>query len=73
MVLDIHVLGFEGLFFLGTSLEEFRKSVNYFMGLILTIVDSEVVSKELASPPDLFKAQDICIYELSDVAVNLLV
>lgn len=61
---DFYVLYFEGLFFLGTSLREFKENVSYFINLTLMIVNLEVESRELLSPLDLFGAQVLCIYEL---------
>lgn len=69
IVQDFHILGFESLFFLKTPLKESRKSVSCFIGLILIIVDFEIVSREFLSPLDLSGAQALYIHELSKVVI----
>ncbi len=55
-------------FFLGlASLEEVRQGISRSISLFLTIIDLEVVSRELLGPTDLTKAQAFCMHESTEV------
>ncbi len=55
-------------FFLGlASLGEARQSISRSISFSLTIIDSEVVSREFLGPADLTRAQGFCIQELTEV------
>ena len=55
-------------FFLGlASLGEMRQGISRSISFFLTIIDSEVVSRELLGPADLTRAQAFCIHESTEV------
>ncbi len=55
-------------FFLGlASLGEARQSISHSISFSLTIIDSEVVSRELLGPADLTRAQAFRIHESTEV------
>ncbi len=57
-------------FFLGlASLGEARQSINRSISFSLTIIDSEVVSRELLGPADLTRAQAFHIHESTEVII----
>ncbi len=57
----------ESLFFGLAFLEEARQSISCSFSLSLTIIDSEVVSRELLGPANLTRAQAFCIHKLTEV------
>lgn len=48
-------------------LKKIRKSLYYFIDLILIIIDPKVIPRELLGPSNLIKAQVIYIYKLTRV------
>ena len=66
---DFDVLVSEGLFLLCTSLRVSRQGVSSSIGFALTIIDSEVVTREFLSPANLSGAQTLCIHEPAEVVV----
>ncbi len=65
--LSILILEF---FFLGpASLRETRQSISHSISFSLTIIDLEVVSKELLGPVDLTRAKAFHIYILTEVVI----
>ncbi len=54
---------FLGLAFLGEARQDISRSIS----LSLTIIDSEVVSRELLGLADLMRAQAFCIHESTEV------
>lgn len=59
---DLDVFRLED-FFVGASLGELRKSVSCSIGLALTIIDLEIVLRELAGPTELSTAQTLCTHD----------
>ena len=68
-VQDLNVLVLEGFFLLCTLLRVLRQGVISSIGFVLTIIDSEVVTREFLSPANLFRVQTLCIHELAEVVV----
>ena len=66
---NLDVLRSEGLFFLSTPLRISRQDIDSSVSLALTIVDSEVVTRELLGLADLFGAQTFRIHETTKVVV----
>ena len=66
---DFDVLGAEGFFLLCTSLRVSRQGISSSVSLALTIVDLEVVARELLGPADLSKAQTLRLHEPTKVIV----
>ncbi len=64
---NLGVLISESLFFGLASLGEVRQGISRSICLSLTIIDSEVVSRELLGPTDLTRAQAFCIHESTEV------
>ena len=52
---DLIVLGLEGSFSFNIMLKISKKSINSFIGLILTIVNLKIIFKKLLSPVNLLK------------------
>ncbi len=69
MMKNLEVLISESLFFGLAPLKEARQGISRSISLSLTVMDSEVVSKELLGPTDLAGAQTLCIYESTKVVV----
>ncbi len=66
---DLGVLISENLFLGLAPLREARQGISRSISLSLTIIDSEVVSRELLSPADLAGAQTLRIHEPTEVVV----
>ena len=66
---DFDVLCSEGLFLFDTSLRVSRQGISSSVSLALTIVDSEVVTREFLGPADLSGAQTLRIHESSEVII----
>ena len=66
---DFDVFGAEGVFFLRTPLRVSRQGIGSSVSLALTIVDSEVVTREFLGPADLSGAQTLRIHELLEVVM----
>ncbi len=64
---NLGVLISESLFLGLASLGEASQSISRSISLFLTIIDSEVVLRELLGPADLTRAQALCIYELTEI------
>ena len=66
---NLDVLRSEGVFLLSTPLRVSRQGIGSSVSLALTIVDSEVVTRELLGPADLSGAQTLRVHELAEVVV----
>ena len=66
---NLDVLRSEGVFLLSTPLRVLRQGIGSSVSLALTIVDSEVVTRELLGPADLSGAQTLCVHEPAEVVV----
>ena len=66
---DFDVLCLEGVFFLSVPLGVLRQGISSSVSFALTIIDSEVVTREFLGPVDLSGAQILCIYKLSEVVM----
>ena len=66
---NLDVLRLEGLFLLSTPLRVSRQGIGSSVSLALTIVDSEVVTRELLGPADLSRAQTLRVHEPAEVVV----
>ncbi len=64
---NLGVFIFESLFLGLASLREARQGISRSISLFLTIIDFEVVSRELLGPADLMRAHILCMYELAEV------
>ncbi len=64
---NLGVLISESLFFGLASLGEARQSISHSISLSLTIIDLEVVLRELLGPTDLTRAQAFRIHKLTEV------
>ncbi len=64
---NLRILISESLFLGLTSLREAKQGISCSISLSLTIIDLEVVSRELLGLSDLTRAQTLCIYELAEV------
>ncbi len=67
MMKNLGVLISKSLFFGLASLREVRQGISHSISFSLTIIDLEVVSRELLGPADLTRAQTLCIYKLAEV------
>ncbi len=64
---NLRILIFES-FFLGlASLREAKQTIRRNISLFLTIMDTEVISRELLGQADLARAQAFCIHESTEV------
>ena len=68
-VQNLDVLCSEGLFLLNTLLRVSRQGIGSSVSFALTIVDLEVVTRELLGPADLSGAQTLCLHEPTEVVV----
>ena len=66
---DFDVFGAEGVFFLRTLLRVSRQGIGSSVSLALTIVNSEVVMRELLGLADLFGAQTLRVHEPAEVVM----
>ena len=66
---DFDVLCSEGVFFLTVLLGVSRQGIGSSVSLALTIVDSEVVTREFLGPADLSGAQTLRVHETAEVVV----
>ena len=66
---NLDVLRSEGVFLLSTPLRVSRQGIGSSVSLALTIVDSEVVTRELLGPADLSGAQTLRVHEPAEVVV----
>ena len=66
---NLDVLPSESFFLLSTPLGVSRQGIGSSISLVLTIIDSEVVIKELLGPADLFGAQTLRVHKLAEVIV----
>ncbi len=66
---NLGVLIFESLFLGLAPLKEARQGISRSISLSLTVIDLEVVSRELLGPADLAGAQTLRIHELTEVVV----
>ena len=66
---NLDVLRLEGFFFLGTLLRVSKQGIGSSVSLALTIVNLEVVTRELLGLADLSGAQTVCVHEPAEVVV----
>ena len=66
---DSAILSLKLLLLILVSLKKSWQSIYSCIGLVLAIVDSEMVSKELLGSADLSEAQTFCIHEMTEVIV----
>ena len=66
---DFDVFCSEGVFFLSVLLGVSRQGISSSVSFALTIIDSEVVTREFLGPADLPGAQILRIHELSEVVI----
>ncbi len=66
---NLRVLISESLFLGLASLGEAKQGFSRNISLSLTIIDSEVVSRELLGQADLMRAQTFCIHESTEVII----
>ncbi len=66
---DLGVLISKSLFLGLAFLEEASQGISRSISLFLTIINSEVVSRELLGAADLTRAQAFCIHESAEVIV----
>ena len=64
---NLDVFRSEGLFLLSTLLKVSRQGIGSSVSLALTIVDLEVVTRELLGPADLSGAQTLRVHELAEI------
>ena len=69
MVQNLDVLRSVGLFLLSTPLKVLKQGIGSSVSLALTIVDSEVVTRELLGPADLSGASTLHVYEPTEVVM----
>ena len=68
-VQNLDVLHSEGFFLLSTLLRISKQGIGSSVSLTLTIVDLEVVTRELLGPADLFGAQTLRVHEPAEVVI----
>ena len=66
---NFDVLCSKSLFSLSTLLRILRQGTGSSVSLVLTIIDSKVVTREFLSSADLFGAQTLCVHESSEVVM----
>ena len=66
---NFDVLCSEGLFLFSTPLRVLRQGIDSSVSLALTIIDSEVVTREFLGSADLPGAQTLRIHESSEVVM----
>ena len=66
---DLDVLETKSVFLFYTLLGVLRQGIGSFVSFALTIIDSEVVTREFLGPADLPGAQTLRIHELTKVIV----
>ena len=64
---NLDVLRSESVFLLSTPLKVSRQGIGSSVSLALTIIDSEVVTREFLSPADLSGAQTLRVHKSSEV------
>ncbi len=69
MIKNLGVIISESLFLGLVSLGEARQGISYSISLFLTIIDLQVVWRELLGPADLTRAQAFRIYESTEVII----
>ena len=68
-VQDLDILGMKNFFFLHTLLRVLRQGISGSISLALTIINSEVITREFLSLAALSGAQTLCFYESTEVVV----
>ena len=66
---DFNVLGPEGLFFLCTLLKVLKQGISSFVNLALTIIDLEVVMRDILGLANLFGAQTLGVHKPVEVVM----
>ena len=68
-MLDLDVLGTEGLFLFCTLLRLSKQGISSSIHLVLMIVYLEVVIREFLGPADFFGVQTLRVYEPAEVVM----
>ncbi len=66
---NLSILISERFFFGLVSLQKARQSISCSISFSLTIIDPEVLSRELLGPADLTRAQAFCIHESTKIVM----
>ena len=66
---DFDIFCSKSHFLLSTLLKVSRQNIDGFISLILTIIDSEVVTKEFLGPMNLSGAQTFRVHKLAEIVV----
>ena len=66
---NLNVFSLKFFFFVMTCLKKVKKGVYISIYFALTVANPKMVLKKLLSPPDLTKAQTLCIYEPIKIVV----
>ena len=69
MVQNFDIFCLEGVVFFNIPLGVLRQGISYSVSFALTIIVSELLTKGFLGPADLFRAQILCVYELSEVVI----
>ena len=69
MIKDFDVLGAEGVFLFYTLLRVLRQGISSSFSLALTIIDLEMVMRELLDPANLLGAQTLRVHEPAEVVI----
>lgn len=64
---NLGIFMFEGFFFDLASLTKARQDIHYNISFSLTIINLEMISRELLGPSNLTGVQAFCIYKLTKV------
>ena len=68
-VQNLDILRSESVFLLNTLLRVSRQGIGSFVSFALTIINSEVVVRELLGPADLSGGQTLCVHEPAEVVM----
>ena len=66
---DFDILCLKVLFLLSTPLRVSIQGISSSVSFSLTIVELEVITREFLGPADLFEAQTLCVYKLSEIVI----
>ena len=66
---NLGVLSSKLFFLIMAPLREAREGVYSTVRLVLSIIDSKMIPRELLGPPDLTRAQTLCIHKPTEVVM----
>ena len=69
MMGNLNVFSLKLFFFIKALLKKTRQCIYFFIYIILIIINSKMITKELLIPTDLKKAQTFYIYELLKIII----